>query len=262
MPHTTVFCVLKLIPHTTVIVSRRTFWRTFLVRYVCACCARRSWQVIPLSEPRVVVFVRITGTRNTANEVFHCVHFECPADPQAIAALQSGAPENATTSPNNSHSSSAATASITTLSNSAAASRTSGASNSVRHIFNLMSSDYFVIYSNTLVSHDSGYRQTNLPARNVIRQPLQQTRVRRVRPLWLLGRLRSPAPLLCYPPNRPRPTSQLRIECVAIRASLIWRPTSDWSAQPTWQGRRRLHARVPQTTLRRRCTRTLRRVRV
>ena len=37
-----------------------------------------SWQVVRF-EPRPVVFVRITGTRNTANEVFHLVYFEAPA---------------------------------------------------------------------------------------------------------------------------------------------------------------------------------------
>lgn len=25
------------------------------------------------------VFIRIIGVHNSANEVFHCVHFECPA---------------------------------------------------------------------------------------------------------------------------------------------------------------------------------------
>lgn len=38
----------------------------------------RSWQSLRF-DARPVVFVRIVGTRNTANEVFHCVHFECPA---------------------------------------------------------------------------------------------------------------------------------------------------------------------------------------
>ncbi|XP_072390147.1 BTB/POZ domain-containing protein 9 isoform X1 [Diabrotica undecimpunctata] len=38
----------------------------------------KSWQVIRFS-PRPVVFIRIVGTHNTANEVFHCVHFECPS---------------------------------------------------------------------------------------------------------------------------------------------------------------------------------------
>ncbi|XP_029676985.1 BTB/POZ domain-containing protein 9 [Formica exsecta] len=39
----------------------------------------RSWQIIHFYPPRPVVFIRIVGTHNTANEVFHCVHFECPA---------------------------------------------------------------------------------------------------------------------------------------------------------------------------------------
>ncbi|XP_057329517.1 BTB/POZ domain-containing protein 9 [Microplitis mediator] len=39
----------------------------------------RSWQTLRFSPPRRVVFIRIVGTHNTANEVFHCVHFECPA---------------------------------------------------------------------------------------------------------------------------------------------------------------------------------------
>ncbi len=36
-----------------------------------------SWQILTFS-PRIVVFIRICGTHNTANEVFHCVYFECP----------------------------------------------------------------------------------------------------------------------------------------------------------------------------------------
>ena len=39
----------------------------------------RSWQMITFPR-RPVVFVRIVGTHNTANEVFHCVHFEAPAN--------------------------------------------------------------------------------------------------------------------------------------------------------------------------------------
>ncbi|CAF0981233.1 unnamed protein product [Brachionus calyciflorus] len=39
----------------------------------------RSWQIIVFPQ-RAVSFIRITGTHNTANEVFHCVHFECPCD--------------------------------------------------------------------------------------------------------------------------------------------------------------------------------------
>ncbi|XP_049795169.1 BTB/POZ domain-containing protein 9 [Schistocerca nitens] len=40
--------------------------------------ACRSWQTLTF-KPRPVVFIRIVGTHNTANEVFHCVHLECPA---------------------------------------------------------------------------------------------------------------------------------------------------------------------------------------
>ena len=29
-------------------------------------------------EPQPVTFIKIVGTKNTANEVFHVVHFECP----------------------------------------------------------------------------------------------------------------------------------------------------------------------------------------
>ncbi|XP_026286758.1 BTB/POZ domain-containing protein 9 [Frankliniella occidentalis] len=38
----------------------------------------RSWVTLHF-ERRPVVFIRIVGTHNTANEVFHCVHFETPA---------------------------------------------------------------------------------------------------------------------------------------------------------------------------------------
>lgn len=38
----------------------------------------RSWQNFAFS-PIPVVFIRIVGTRNTANEIFHCVHLECPS---------------------------------------------------------------------------------------------------------------------------------------------------------------------------------------
>ncbi|TKR66668.1 hypothetical protein L596_022928 [Steinernema carpocapsae] len=38
----------------------------------------RAWQLIRF-EQRPVVFVRIVGTHNSANDIFHCVHFECPA---------------------------------------------------------------------------------------------------------------------------------------------------------------------------------------
>ncbi|XP_070579023.1 BTB/POZ domain-containing protein 9-like [Ptychodera flava] len=38
----------------------------------------KSWQTI-FFDKRPMTFVKIVGTHNTANEVFHCVHFECPA---------------------------------------------------------------------------------------------------------------------------------------------------------------------------------------
>ncbi|XP_025196538.1 BTB/POZ domain-containing protein 9-like isoform X2 [Melanaphis sacchari] len=38
----------------------------------------RSWQLLQFKS-RPVVFIRITGTYNSANEVFHCVHLEAPA---------------------------------------------------------------------------------------------------------------------------------------------------------------------------------------
>ena len=38
----------------------------------------RSWQYLKFDR-QPVVFIRIVGTYNSANEVFHCVHFECPA---------------------------------------------------------------------------------------------------------------------------------------------------------------------------------------
>ena len=46
--------------------------------------ACKSWQVL-VFEPRPVSFIRITGTHNTANEVFHCVHFECPCEADVLA---------------------------------------------------------------------------------------------------------------------------------------------------------------------------------
>lgn len=37
----------------------------------------QSWQTFTFPQ-KVICFIRITGTYNTANEIFHCVHFECP----------------------------------------------------------------------------------------------------------------------------------------------------------------------------------------
>ncbi|XP_032235824.1 BTB/POZ domain-containing protein 9 [Nematostella vectensis] len=38
----------------------------------------RAWQHLEF-KPLPMTFIRIVGTHNTANEVFHCVHFECPS---------------------------------------------------------------------------------------------------------------------------------------------------------------------------------------
>ncbi|XP_065085350.1 BTB/POZ domain-containing protein 9 [Ochlerotatus camptorhynchus] len=44
----------------------------------------KSWQHFTF-DPRVVVYIKIVGTHNTANEIFHCVHFECPSqDPKFL----------------------------------------------------------------------------------------------------------------------------------------------------------------------------------
>ena len=42
-----------------------------------------SWQVL-VFPPRAMSFIRIVGTHNTANEVFHCVHFECPCEKETL----------------------------------------------------------------------------------------------------------------------------------------------------------------------------------
>uniref|UniRef100_A0A6A7FRB5 BTB/POZ domain-containing protein 9-like isoform X2 n=2 Tax=Hirondellea gigas TaxID=1518452 RepID=A0A6A7FRB5_9CRUS len=50
-------------------------WETVVDKTRDSC---QSWQVVQFS-PRPVVYFKIVGVFNTANEVFHCVHFECPA---------------------------------------------------------------------------------------------------------------------------------------------------------------------------------------
>nr|CDS33495.1 BTB (POZ) domain containing 9 [Hymenolepis microstoma] len=66
----------------------------------------RSWQTInfPLQP---VTFIRITGTGNTANDVFHIVHLECPAtvlDPSDDTLVGEGGQDNAQQSPRSSQS--------------------------------------------------------------------------------------------------------------------------------------------------------------
>jgi len=55
--------------------NNRSDWEVVWDRSKEAC---KSWQDISFPR-RPVVFIKIVGTHNTANEVFHCVHFECPA---------------------------------------------------------------------------------------------------------------------------------------------------------------------------------------
>ncbi|XP_058443834.1 BTB/POZ domain-containing protein 9 isoform X2 [Malaya genurostris] len=44
----------------------------------------KSWQHFTF-DPKIVVYIKIVGTHNTANEIFHCVHFECPSqDPKYV----------------------------------------------------------------------------------------------------------------------------------------------------------------------------------
>lgn len=60
----------------------------------------RSWQLLRFPR-QPVVFIRIVGTHNTANEVFHCVHFECPAqclETPGAAAAAAAAPKHTTSS--------------------------------------------------------------------------------------------------------------------------------------------------------------------
>ena len=42
-----------------------------------------KYKYIPI-KPRAVVYFQIVGTHNTANEVFHAVHFESPAQPDSL----------------------------------------------------------------------------------------------------------------------------------------------------------------------------------
>lgn len=60
----------------------QTNWTTKLIDRTNKQC--RSWQLLELAAAEPVVFIKIVGTHNSANEVFHCVHFECPADPHAL----------------------------------------------------------------------------------------------------------------------------------------------------------------------------------
>lgn len=49
----------------------------------------KSWQTLKFTPARPISFIRIVGTHNTANEVFHCVHFECPARQETVTDTKS-----------------------------------------------------------------------------------------------------------------------------------------------------------------------------
>ncbi|XP_067097277.1 BTB/POZ domain-containing protein 9-like [Osmerus mordax] len=73
-------------------------WTKVVDRTKVAC---RSWQTLKFDQ-QPASFIRIVGTHNTANEVFHCVHFECPA--QLDTDVKEGspgqeAPESGSTQP-------------------------------------------------------------------------------------------------------------------------------------------------------------------
>ncbi|XP_051773855.1 BTB/POZ domain-containing protein 9 [Ctenopharyngodon idella] len=54
--------------------------------------ACRSWQTLTF-DTQPASFIRIVGTHNTANEVFHCVHFECPAQVDTVVKEESPGPD-------------------------------------------------------------------------------------------------------------------------------------------------------------------------
>ncbi|XP_037935016.1 BTB/POZ domain-containing protein 9 [Teleopsis dalmanni] len=47
----------------------------------------KSWQNFSF-RPRPVAFIKIVGTHNTANEIFHCVHLECPSQDQNFLQIE------------------------------------------------------------------------------------------------------------------------------------------------------------------------------
>ncbi|KAI2658080.1 BTB/POZ domain-containing protein 9 [Labeo rohita] len=66
--------------------TNQQHWVRVVDRTKVAC---RSWQTLTFDR-QPASFIRIVGTHNTANEVFHCVHFECPA--QADTVVKEGSP--------------------------------------------------------------------------------------------------------------------------------------------------------------------------
>ncbi|TRY98338.1 hypothetical protein DNTS_025960 [Danionella cerebrum] len=66
--------------------TNQQHWVKVVDRTKVAC---RSWQTLTFDR-QPASFIRIVGTHNTANEVFHCVHFECPA--QMDTSVKEGSP--------------------------------------------------------------------------------------------------------------------------------------------------------------------------
>lgn len=58
----------------------------------------QSWQIVKFPR-RPVTFVKIVGTLNTANEVFHCVHFETPSQDARPVPVSSGSLSESSSSP-------------------------------------------------------------------------------------------------------------------------------------------------------------------
>ncbi|XP_019900461.1 BTB/POZ domain-containing protein 9 isoform X2 [Esox lucius] len=71
--------------------TNQQLWTKVVDRTKLAC---RSWQTL-VFDRQPASFVRIVGTHNTSNEVFHCVHFECPAQLDTEVKEGSPGPETA-----------------------------------------------------------------------------------------------------------------------------------------------------------------------
>uniref|UniRef100_A0A3Q2ZC62 BTB/POZ domain-containing protein 9 n=1 Tax=Hippocampus comes TaxID=109280 RepID=A0A3Q2ZC62_HIPCM len=61
----------------------------------------RSWQSLKFDK-QPASFIRIVGTHNTANEVFHCVHFECPAQLDTDVKESGSGPDGSDSAPSSS----------------------------------------------------------------------------------------------------------------------------------------------------------------
>ncbi|XP_073729659.1 BTB/POZ domain-containing protein 9 isoform X1 [Misgurnus anguillicaudatus] len=69
--------------------TNQQHWVKVVDRTKVAC---RSWQTL-VFDRQPASFIRIVGTQNTANEVFHCVHFECPAQLDTVVKEESPGPD-------------------------------------------------------------------------------------------------------------------------------------------------------------------------